>query len=183
MHRLLHDDFAGVTTKRNLHDEAASVTSPAKRKLEVRSTKKPRIEKPKIGWREWVTFPDFDGVRVKAKIDTGARTSALHASNIEIFVKNGESLVRFELHPEQRNISYTVQCVAPLVAHRSVKSSSGQTEERHFISTVIRLGGQTWPIELSLTRRDQMGFRMLLGRHALRGRYLIDPGRSFMLGR
>lgn len=130
-----------------------------------------------------MTFPDFGGVRVKAKVDTGARTSALHASKIQTFEENGQSFVRFELHPDQRNVSRTEQCVAPLVAHRSVKSSSGQSEDRYFISTAISIGEQTWTIELSLTRRDQMGFRMLLGRHALRGRYLVDPGRSFLLGR
>jgi hypothetical protein len=159
------------------------MTTPAKRELKAGPLLRHRTEKSKLGWREWVSFPDFGGVRVKAKVDTGARTSALHAWNIKIIQKNGQNLVSFELHPEQRNDANAVQCVAPLIAHRSVKSSSGETEERLFVSTTIELAGRAWPIELSLTRRDEMGFRMLLGRHALRGRYLVDPGRSFLLGK
>jgi hypothetical protein len=130
-----------------------------------------------------VSFPDFDGIRVKAKVDTGARTSAIHAWNIKVIQKNGHSLVSFELRPEQTNEGTVVQCIAPLIARRSVKSSSGQAEERLFVSASICLAGRRWPIELYLTRRDEMGFRMLLGRNALRGRYLVDPGRSFLLGR
>ncbi|MES0404044.1 MAG: RimK/LysX family protein [Hyphomicrobium sp.] len=142
-----------------------------------------RAEKSILGWREWVTFPDFGDVRVKAKVDTGARTSALHALNINVVQKNGQSLVSFELRPEQRDDGTAVQCVAPLIARRSVKSSNGQTEERLFVSASICIEGRCWPIELSLTRRDEMGFRMLLGRNAVRGKYLVDPGRSFVLGK
>jgi len=159
------------------------VTATTDRELKLAPRQRHRAEKPILGWREWVTFPDFGGVRVKAKVDTGARTSAIHAWNVNVIIKNGQSLVNFELHPVQGNEDTVVQCVAPLIARRSVKSSSGETEERLFVSASICLAGQTWPIELSLTRRDEMGFRMLLGRHALCGRYLVNPGRSFLLGK
>ncbi|MGE0626446.1 MAG: ATP-dependent zinc protease [Hyphomicrobiaceae bacterium] len=139
--------------------------------------------KPAIGWREWVTFPKFDETRIKAKIDTGARTSAIHAWNIEIITRRRQPFVSFLLHPHQRNNEVSVACVAPLVGERTVRNSGGQAETRLFIRTTISIGGQSWPIELSLTRRDEMGFRMLLGRTALCGRYVVDPSRSFMLGK
>lgn len=136
-----------------------------------------------IGWREWVTFPDFGGVRVKAKIDTGARTSALHASDITPFEKDGQRMVAFDIHPRPGSIEPAVSCVAPLIAYRRIRNSGGQDTFRYIIKTSIDIGNQIWPIEISLTRRDRLQLRMLLGRTALGNRYLIDPVKSYLYGR
>jgi len=145
-----------------------------------RRRRKPRIL-PHIGWREWVSLPDLQIDAVKAKIDTGARTSAIHAWNIAPFEKNGELWVRFELHPLQRNNKLSVLCEAPVKIEKTVRSSNGAEQARYFIETNIGLGELSWPIELSLANRDQMGFRMLLGRTALRRRLIVDPARSYLL--
>ena len=136
-----------------------------------------------IGWREWVELPDLGIPSIKAKVDTGARTSSLHAFNVEEYGDGGRQMVRFELMPEQRNSRIVVSAVAPLVEHRKVTPSSGQAEVRPVVLTTIGLLGELWPVELTLTSRDQMGFRMLLGRQALRRRFVVDPGRSFLNGR
>jgi len=135
-----------------------------------------------IGWREWVSLPDLNVDAVKAKIDTGARTSALHAFRIEPFRRKDEAWVRFELHPLQRSRAMRVMSEARVIDERSVRSSNGRVDRRFIIKTLLRLGDAAWPIELSLANRDEMGFRMLLGRTALRGRTVIEPGRSFLLG-
>ena len=136
----------------------------------------------KIGWREWVALPELDVRAIKAKIDTGARTSALHAYRIEPFRRSGTTWLRFELHPIQRSEATKVVCEARAVDQRTVRNSGGGVERRYVIRTMLRLGEVAWPIELALTNRDQMGFRMLLGRTALQGRALIEPGRSYLLG-
>ncbi|MEZ5171420.1 MAG: RimK/LysX family protein [Acidimicrobiia bacterium] len=136
--------------------------------------------KSSIGWREWVHFVDFGDVAVKAKIDTGARTSALHAFGMEEVEVDGIRRVRFEIHPVQKRATPSVPVEAAIVDRRSVRNSGGIVEHRPVIETVVRLGEVTFPIELTLTRRDEMGFRMLLGRSAVRRRFLIDPGRSFL---
>ena len=136
----------------------------------------------KIGWREWVGLPGLGVDAVKAKIDTGARTSALHAWNIEPFRRAGELWLRFELHPIQRSEAMKVTCEAHAIDERTVRNSGGGVERRYIITTLLKLGDATWPIELALANRDQMGFRMLLGRTALQGRALIEPGRSYLLG-
>ncbi|MGH1417876.1 MAG: ATP-dependent zinc protease family protein [Hyphomicrobiaceae bacterium] len=151
--------------------------SPFEQRQSVSTVK----EKPLIGWREWVVFPDFGNIRVKAKIDTGAQTSAIHAWNAEIGQRDGIDFVSFELHPLQRNNDKIVKCHAPLSDRRSVRNSGGQSTNRLFVKTHILLGEKKWPIELSLTRRDDMGFRMLLGRAAISGRYFVDPEKSFLL--
>lgn len=138
-----------------------------------------RVAKPVLGWREWVTLPDLGIDTIKAKIDTGARTSALHAYKITPFEEDGRRQVRFVVHPVQRHKLPEVHCVADVVDERMVTSSSGHRERRLVIRTPLKVGGHTWPIELTLTDRDEMSFRMLLGRQALRRRVLIDPGRSF----
>lgn len=136
--------------------------------------------KTAMGWREWVRLPDL-GVRlVKAKIDTGARTSALHADDIRFTSRGGRRLVHFRIHPKQRSARGAVEATAPLVDLRRVRSSNGTTEVRPVIRTRVDVGGSEWVIELTLTRRDLMGFRMLLGRQALRGHAIVDPGRSFL---
>lgn len=136
-----------------------------------------------IGWREWVALPDLGVAHVKVKVDTGARTSALHAFGIVRFDRDGEPWVRFEVHPHQASKEGAVTAEAPLVDHRSVKSSTGAEQRRLVIMTEVQLDGQRWPIEVTLTRRDEMGFRMLLGREAVRGRFAVDPGRSYLFGR
>ena len=133
-----------------------------------------------IGWREWARLPDLNVGRIKAKIDTGARTSALHAFKITPFTKDGAAYVRFLIHPLQRLRKPEVTCVALVIDHRGVTDSSGRVEQRYVIRTTLKLGLSRWPIELTLTNRDQMGFRMLVGRQALRRRYLVDTGRSFI---
>jgi len=138
--------------------------------------KKPTL----IGWREWVGLPELGVQMVKAKIDTGARSSALHAWNIKPFEKDGAPWVAFELHPMQRDNHVVIECAAPLLGKRRVRSSSGVIQTRFAIETVLELGVRRWPIEITLTNRDEMGFRMLLGRTALRRRVMIDPSRSFL---
>jgi hypothetical protein len=135
-----------------------------------------------VGWREWVGLPDLNVDAIKAKIDTGARTSSLHAFRIEPFRRENAAWVRFELHPIQRSRAMKVACKARVIGERSVRSSNGSVDRRYIIKTLLRLGDVAWPIELSLANRDEMGFRMLLGRTALRGRTVIEPGRSFLLG-
>jgi len=145
-------------------------------RMEARLTQKEQI---KIGWREWVSLPDLGVDAIKAKIDTGARTSALHAYRIEPFRRAGALWLRFELHPMQRS---KVACEARAIDERTVRNSGGGIERRYVIRTLLKLGERSWPIELALANRDQMGFRMLLGRTALQGRALIEPGRSYLLG-
>jgi hypothetical protein len=135
-----------------------------------------------IGWREWVGLPDLRVKAIKAKVDTGARTSALHAYNIAPFRRGGALWLRFELHPLQRSEAMKVVCEAPAVDERTVRNSGGGVERRYVIRTLLKLGERSWQIELALANRDQMGFRMLLGRTALEGRALIEPGRSYLLG-
>lgn len=135
---------------------------------------------PVIGWREWVALPDLGVQWVKAKVDTGARSSTLHAWDVEVDEDDG--FVRFAVHPLQNDDQLTITVTAALVAMREVRSSNGEVERRPVISTRCVLGEAAVDIELTLTNRDEMGFRMLLGRTALRRRFLVDPGRSFRAG-
>lgn len=132
-----------------------------------------------LGWREWVALPDLGIPAVKAKLDTGARTSALHAFNLRPFTRNGEWWVRFDVHPVQRNDAIVRSCICPVRDYRWVVNSGGSREKRFVIETPIRIGDQEWPIEVTLAGRDQMGFRMLLGRTAIKSRFVVDPARSF----
>ncbi|MGC9505795.1 ATP-dependent zinc protease family protein [Baaleninema sp.] len=134
-----------------------------------------------MGWREWVALPDLDIRAIKAKIDTGARSSALHAFDIEPFTENGKPKVRFKVHPIQRDTISTAIAEAEVLDRREVRNSGGKAELRYVVLTSVELAEQRWDIELTLTNRDVMGFRMLLGRQAVRGRFLIDPGKSYLL--
>lgn len=135
---------------------------------------------PIIGWREWVSFPALKLSLVKAKIDTGARSSALHAFDIERFQHNGKPMLRFKVHPIQKDDHTTITAEAELLEERQVRDSGGHTEMRPVILTEIALAQYQWPIELTLTNRRAMGFRMLLGRQALRQRFVIDAGQSYL---
>jgi hypothetical protein len=142
------------------------------------------VERLVVGWREWVALPGIGVSAIKAKIDTGARTSSLHARDIEPFEgEDGREWVRFSLRPNLRHPEFVVDCQAPASEHRQVRSSSGEPEDRYFIVTSVAIGGIEWEIEMSLTSRDKMKFRMLLGREALRGRCLVEPHTSFLTGK
>jgi hypothetical protein len=136
-----------------------------------------------VGWREWLALPDWGVDHVKAKIDTGARTSALHTFGLEPFERDGEEWVRFHVHPWQRSADDDVPVEARLIGRRSVKSSSGVSNMRPVVHTKVRLAGRSLRIEVTLTRRDTMGFRMLIGRQALRRNFLVDPAASYLGGR
>lgn len=136
-----------------------------------------------IGWREWVGLPELGTEWIKCKVDTGARSSSLHAFDIELFERGGVRWVRFEVHPWQGSATDAMPAEALLADLRSVKSSSGQSEERPVIRSRVAIAGQEHEIDLTLTLRDEMGFRMLLGREALRRRFLVDPGSSYLTGR
>ena len=136
-----------------------------------------------IGWREWVALPDLNIPAIKAKIDTGARTSALHAFDMEVFEADGQKKIRFGVRPLQRKQEVILYCVADLVERRKVTDSGGYRELRHVIRTPVSWNHVVWPIEMTLTHRDTLKFRMLLGRTALQGRYLVDPDNSYYAGR
>ncbi|HVX11437.1 MAG TPA: RimK/LysX family protein [Pirellulales bacterium] len=138
---------------------------------------------PAIGWREWLALPGLGIRAVKAKIDTGARSSALHAFDIEFFERDSRPMVRFVVHPWQRTTDGTVAAEAPLAGQRLVRNSGGIETLRPVIMTDVELAGRSWSIELTLTCRDAMGFRMLLGREAVRRRFVVDSGRSYLAGK
>lgn len=135
-----------------------------------------------VGWREWLALPDLKIPAVKAKIDTGARTSCLHTHDYEIFSRAGTQMVRFHLHPLRRVESIMLTCESELLDQREVRDSGGHPEIRPFISTIVRIGEFEWPVELSLTNRESMKFRMLLGRQALAGYFVVDSAASYQLG-
>lgn len=135
-----------------------------------------------IGWREWVGLPDLGIGWIKAKIDTGARTSALHTFELDVAHEAGRKVARFGVHPYQRDTESVRWCTAPVVDERSVRDSGGHREWRFVIETPVRLADREWPIEITLTARDTMLFRMLVGRTAMRS-IRVDPLASFLTGR
>ena len=135
-----------------------------------------------IGWREWIQLPELGLPWIKAKIDTGARTSCLHAFNVEPFTKDGKAWVRFGIHPHQDDTETEIYCEAEVNDSRIVTDSGGHKEERYVILTTIALANKSWPIEITLTNRDSMLFRFLLGRTAMEQVVIVNPGKSFLLG-
>ncbi len=145
--------------------------------------KQDRDSLPVIGWREWVGLPDFGIRRIKVKVDTGARSSSLHAFDLRSFERDGRTWVRFRVHPVQRKREKVVEVESEVLEYRSVRSSNGKVARRPVIVANVQLLGVTWPVELTLASRDEMGFRMLLGREAFRGRFLVDAGSSYYGGK
>jgi hypothetical protein len=136
-----------------------------------------------LGWREWVALPKLLIPKIKAKIDTGAKTSALHAFSIETYVKNNQDKVRFAIHPQQRNTTQEIICTADILDVRNFTDSGGHTEQRIVIKTPIQIGDLCWPIEITLTNRDTMAFRMLIGRSALDNKFYVNPAKSYLTGK
>jgi len=135
-----------------------------------------------ISWREWVSLPDLGVDAIKVKVDTGARTSSIHAFRIREFEQDGENYVRFMLHPLQKKRKPELICTARVADKRVITSSNGERQRRIIIVTTLKMAGKSWPIEVSLAARDQMSFRALLGREAIRGRFLVNPAGSYKLG-
>lgn len=136
-----------------------------------------------VGWREWAVLPELGIPAIKVKIDTGARTSALHALNIERERANGQDLVNFSVQPVQRNKTVLIRAQAPLVDIREVSDSGGHTENRFVISSRIVIGAMEKDIDITLTERNSMLFRMLVGRTALADEVCVDPAASYLCGR
>ena len=140
------------------------------------------MDKKVVGWREWISLPDIGIPAVKAKVDTGARSSALHAFDIEPFHHNGILMVHVKVHPYQKNVTYVREFDAEVLDQRWVSDSGGHKEQRYVIMTSLGMGDLTWQAEVTLTNRDTMKFRMLLGRTAMQGRLVVDPSKSFLVG-
>ena len=140
------------------------------------------MDKIILGSEEYFSFPDLNIPVIKARVDSGAKTSAIHALNISPFKKDEETWVRFDVNPIQNDLKTIISCEAKVIDRRIVKSSSGNREQRYVIQTSIGIKDEKWLVELTLANRDSMGYRMLLGREAMLGRVLVDPEKSFELG-
>lgn len=136
----------------------------------------------RVGWREWASLPEFDVPWIKAKIDTGARTSSLHAYDVEVFERDGQEWVRFDIRPWQE-ADDRVRAEAPVHDHRQVRSSNGHVEDRFVVRTRLSICGRQVTGEITLTDRDEMGFRMLVGREVLEQEFLVDSSESYLGGR
>ncbi|MBL6987158.1 MAG: ATP-dependent zinc protease [Methylobacter sp.] len=141
------------------------------------------IDKPMLGWREWVALPELKLTKIKAKIDTGARSSALHAFAIEPYRKGGQRWLMFAIHPLQNRCDVMIECHAPVKDRRFVTDSGGHKQRRYVIETQLVLGLSLIRAEMTLTNRDSMRFRMLLGRTAMDTQFIIDPSASYCQGK
>lgn len=141
------------------------------------------MKRETIGWREWIALPDLGVGAIKVKVDTGAASSALHAFALERFTAGAKEMVRFEVHPAQRSAVSIVAVEAEVIDERPVRNPGGRREIRPVIATTLEWSGVEWTAEINLTRRDEMGFRMLLGRKALKKKFVVDPGRSYLGGK
>jgi hypothetical protein len=151
--------------------------------LERKEYTKMTEKKTILGWREYLQLKDLGVDRIAAKVDTGAKTCALHAFYIEEFERDAQPWIRFGLHPRRETDTIEVHCEALIKERRDVTDSGGHLENRYVIDTTLVIGADTFIVEMTLTNRDNMRFRMLLGRNALRRRFLVDPGKSFLLGK
>jgi len=176
---IMEPDATRIPRNRRRRPTVPETTPAQKGNKRSRRTRRPT---PSLGWREWVGLPEHGVDWVKAKVDTGARTSSLHAAGLHTFEMENREWVRFSVYPWQRSSADAVLVEARVLDRRRVRSSSGATERRPVVVLPVRIGDQVVDVEFTLTRRDQMGFRMLLGRQALRGRFLVDTGRSYLLG-
>jgi ribosomal protein S6--L-glutamate ligase len=140
------------------------------------------LDKTIIGAEEWLSFPALGVHAVKARVDSGAKISSIHAFNVSEFRREGRLWVSFEVHPLQNNRTTIIRCELPVHDKRRIKSSSGESEQRYVVLAPMQLGDQQWDIELSLSNRDSMEFRMLLGREAMEGRLLVDPSLRYAMG-
>jgi len=136
-----------------------------------------------VGWREWVSLPELNLPGIKAKVDTGAKTSALHAFKIEPFTRDKQDFVRFLIHPIQKNNDLVIQCESEIIDQRQVTDSGGHKELRYVIKTNLQLGNHQWSIDMTLTNRDNMRFRMLLGRRAMKNKLIVDSAQSYLSGK
>lgn len=162
--------------------KTSKITTLKKNKMKHKKTKE-ITSKIIVGWQEWCSLPKLHVPAIKVKIDTGAKTSALHAWDIHPFHRHGELFVHFILHPIQRNIRITQICSAKVIDERIIMNSGGQKEKRYIINTPIVLGDTTWNIEVSLTNRDALSFRMILGRDALKNYLIIDTAKKLCHGK
>ncbi|MEX2528865.1 MAG: RimK/LysX family protein [Gemmatimonadota bacterium] len=153
---------------------------PAPKSGSAPSGKGRRDSLPRLGWREWVSLPDLDIPWIRAKVDTGAQTSTLHATVLRRETSGDATMIRFQLRAPN---GVDLVCTAPLVDERMVRSSNGQEQLRPVIVTTLEIQGESWPVEMTLARRDRMGFSLLLGRQAVRNRFQVDPGRSYLTGK
>lgn len=144
-----------------------------------KSRRRPLRHRPLIGWREWVALPQFGVERIKAKVDTGARSSSLHAFDLRLVERADRNYARFRVHPHQHDTRGETEVEVEVVEFRPVRSSTGHVTKRPVVVTNVVMMGELWRVELTLASRDSMGFRMLLGRQAVRGRYIVDPGGSY----
>jgi hypothetical protein len=168
-----------VLYERGARERIASFIVKISETTRVRTDDTPTV----AGWREWVGLPDLDVRWVKAKLDTGARSSSIHAFDLEELERDGAPWVSFAVHPWQRSEQDEVRAELPILDRRIVRSSTGHEEERLVVATTITVVGHDLAAELTLANRDEMGFRMLVGREALRGAILVDAGRSYLGGR
>ena len=158
--------------------------TPRPRRAEAKPRRPRTPSRDLVGWREWVSLPDLGVPWIHAKLDTGARTSALHAEDVEMLRATGDGprRLRFVVHSQGEPDAPPLRVEADLLGTRWIKSSNGQREERPVIQTLLAMGGRSWPIEVTLTGRGEMGFQMLLGREGLRTRFAVDPARSWVCG-